>query len=701
MSVASSSILSNEALNQQDVNYLSMKSTQELLEFINELKSKHVSERKENEEKMYVLQTRVNDLQTILRQEKESKEELEKENLRLKEEVGVLKPMSQNTKISGRDGGKPVVTKPDTKVKDTKLVKDNNDKAPKRPAPEMNSNASKKPRVPTVSTIPVTRPPSKAKPNTTGVPPPQTTTTTATTTTLERKSSYTGLMSQRASLHNNTTKPLINTSTAGHTVPPVQTGTATATATATATTRGPRVTSTTTRPFPTGRKVDPKVNPSTSVGTTTNLTVPVKPSRVGRVTATAAVKPKPESKSDTRPPKNKQSVSANSVEQKTTSTLTKTPSISEMHAEVKMTEAADPVSPPSAHESPLPLENNVSVPVTPNVSVPATPTSEKKNIAISPQSIIPTETRIPIEVSETQEVESKTNTESEKIIENQIDVEPMDEPTYSLPSNQETSFTFDFDVKPTVTIESIDEKVNSTPTRIREKDFSNITPPPVNSLVDIYSPSLLDPTEEINYKINTNIYHKKEEDCFFTEVPVSKSSSPISTNQEKTESLPLITLPSKQIEDDILLTTTNYPETPKDYTIDTLSKESPKDHPTDTDNIYKDYNINNMDKQSPKHYTTDTYKEPPTDSMDIQKPDDNTSNLSVNPEEYTLYSVSPKAVRQNGILNSPILYSSASDDNYLDLLLPSPVPRSPNNKQRSKEEMDHMDFGSIPTFDDL
>jgi len=524
-------------------------------------------------------------------------------------------------------------------------VKDNNDKLPKRPAPESTSNqASKKPRVPI---IPVTRPPTKVKPTTTGATTAQTTTTTP--TTIERKPSTSSLISQRPPRPINGVKLPLNTNSAGTTA---------ATTVTTSNFSGPRIGGTTTRPYPAGRKVDTKVNnPSTTVGTS-NLTVPVKPNRTGRTNP--QVKPKPETKPDVKPPKNKPQVPAN-PEQKTKSNLTKTPSISEMHAEVIMTEATDQVSHSSASEPPLPLENNLTI----------------SSNTISPESFIHSET-IPVE---TQEVESSTKMELENI--SNLTEEPVNE-IRSFPSFQETSkeFSFDFESKPCrVIIENIEEKVNTSPTRVNEdKDYSNTTPPPepVNTLMDVYSPCLLDPSEEINFKITTNIYNEEEQSSPEDSL-VSKSSSPISSypDPEKPESsiLPLNTLPSNT--DNVLLTTPKYPqESPKDYLMDHMYNEKPKEIPV----------IDNMDKESPKDSFT----------MDIQKGDDNTCNVSVNMEEYTLYSASPKPVFHNGIVNSPLLYPTDSNYYNLDFLLPSPVPRSPSKKMG--KDIENMD---PPNFDDI
>jgi hypothetical protein len=200
MSVANSSILGAVVVKFPLDEDLSGKSSHDLLEIINDLRLRYDSVVKEHEEKTFILRTRLNDLETILRQETEAKAELIKENQKLRENAkdsNILKVANnkQGPSISKRDPIKPKLPEsksgPEhgktehgktehgktehgkiepakTEPVKVKIPKENNDKLVKRPASEIKpAPITKKPRVPvstsTVAPTKVTR--TAAKPS--------------------------------------------------------------------------------------------------------------------------------------------------------------------------------------------------------------------------------------------------------------------------------------------------------------------------------------------------------------------------------------------------------------------------------------------------------------------------------------------------------------------------------------------------------
>jgi len=141
MSVAPCSI--SDTVTPADGKDLLSKSISELIDIIHNLKKNY-------EEQIGVLENRVNDLQTIIREEGDSKAVIQKqlENLKGKEE-SILKPL--NTKPSVKDIQKPLVSGKIT-VDVKPKAKENNGK---RPAPELNP-VTKKPRIPPSTVLPTT-----------------------------------------------------------------------------------------------------------------------------------------------------------------------------------------------------------------------------------------------------------------------------------------------------------------------------------------------------------------------------------------------------------------------------------------------------------------------------------------------------------------------------------------------------------------
>jgi hypothetical protein len=126
------------------------KSVSELVDIIGRLKKNY-------EEQIGVLENRVNDLQTIIRDEGDSKAVLQKELENVKGKEPVLKACNANAKSSVRDNLKPLGIP--CKTNDVKS-KENSGKeinGGKRPAPPLNP-VTKKPRLPNTTTALPTNP---------------------------------------------------------------------------------------------------------------------------------------------------------------------------------------------------------------------------------------------------------------------------------------------------------------------------------------------------------------------------------------------------------------------------------------------------------------------------------------------------------------------------------------------------------------